>query len=108
MESNDDFFMQKKIELMLDLNNKKFATELQKLNDQIIRLSGELNEMRKQLNGKVISHPRQETLSEAPKAVSSSTASTKSDDTIKPRFGDYKPGDVNISDFFYFGSGGKR
>ncbi len=109
MESNDDFFIQKKIELMLDMNNKKVAAEFQKLNDQIIRLNGELNEMKRQLNGKAISHARQESLVESPKPVSSSsTVSTKSDDTIKPRYGDYKPGDVSIGDFFYFGAGGKK
>lgn len=102
--SNDDYFIQKKLEIMMDMYNKKVANEFSKLNSMISKLNDEISQLKRNINNPV--------RAEQTKIFETSTKevkeSPKNDDQAKPRYGDYKPEDVSIGKFFYCGSGAKK
>ena len=104
----DDYFIQKKVELMMDMNNKKISEELKNLHSMIAQLTTQVSEIKRGLNEnrfsavreqpvehKTVKSEEQKELIEKPK---------KNDEAPKPRYGDYKSDDVSINKFFYFGN----
>jgi len=93
-----DYMMQKKMEILLDMNNKKFAAEIIKLNSTVTRLETELNDLKRKVNTgsqqRTASGPVQTQLAE----------DTQQRDNTKPidRNG-VSPSDVSIEKFFNFG-----
>lgn len=129
-DNPDDYLFQKKIEIMVDSNSKKMARDLADMKDAIMKLNDEICSLRKHINE--TREPVRETRAEpsraelypsssspsspsiaavaagSPVAVSTSRLdsdeSRKNDSNLRPRFGDYKPEDVSVNKFFYFGS----
>jgi hypothetical protein len=122
----DDYLLQKKFEILIEMNNKKFQGELSTLKSTVERLTSELSEIKKvMLSGsrrqvervepqQFVEHQQapQEFI-EQPEVII--TASAKAcgfnsapshvsrGDAPKPRYGDYQPKDVSIDKIFYFG-----
>jgi len=111
LSNMDEYMLQKKLELMMDMNNKKIINELSKLTTVISSINENIFQIRGLLNGKAV-------VSETPANESrvvhkiepaayeknqSEINKVKNDDKPKPRYGDYKPEDVSIDKFFYFG-----
>ena len=101
----DDYMLQKKLEIMIDINNKKISAELNSMRSVINKFNEELAEIKKNLNGNA----------QRLNAVSLNTNANDSHQTdfrrtgsseqmAKPRTGDYEPKDVAIDKFFYFGN----
>ena len=102
----NDYMLQKKFEIMIDINNKKISNELSKINNVLSSLNEEICRIKKQISGN----------SQAIKAVAdvlpSENASSSQDNNkpkdnwpaSRPRYGDYKSDDVSINKFFYFGN----
>ena len=101
----EDYLLQKKLEIMIDINNKKISAELNSMRSVINKFNEELAEIKKNLNGNA----------QRLNAVSLNTNANDSHQTdfrrtgsneqmAKPRTGDYEPKDVAIDKFFYFGN----
>lgn len=101
----DGYMLQKRIEIMIDINNKKIFSELDKVRDAINRLNEEISEFRKNLSqGSAI---KTEAVTVFKDTVDNSYGNSevpKNSTQPKPRYGDYKPEDVAIGKFFYFGN----
>ena len=104
----DDYLLQKKFEILIDLNNKKLATEIAAMKAMIDKLSCEVSDLRRNLHDRpqqrsdpsiVIETKHQES------SVNTCSPVSRKEDAPKPRFGDYEPKDVSIDKFFYFGKG---
>jgi len=97
----NDYFIQKKFELLIEMKNKKFAGEIASLHSMVNKLNEEISELKKNLSN--APSPR----AEAPASSAQSNfraAEQQKSEPIKPRFGDYEPKDVAIEKFFYFGN----
>lgn len=104
-ESSDSLFLQKKVELMIDANNKRVANELEKIKNMVNRLNDDVCEIKKKFRDNSLM-PKQEP------AITKHHVERNQNDTInarnsepqKPRYGEYKPEDVSVNKFFYFGN----
>lgn len=100
-----DYFLQKKVELLVELNNKKIISEINKMNHLIGQLSNEIDSIKNNID---IANTRKTEPKYAEPVfqdIKENTKKIKSNEEVaKPRYGDYKPGDVDIEDFFYFGN----
>ncbi len=103
----DNYLIQKKIEIMMDINNKKINSEIKKISDMVYRLNEEIGEIKRRFNG-VRSTKEQEpsvVLDNGKEGNQEDLNRVKSrEQRPKPRYGDYNPEDVNIDKFFYFGN----
>src|SRR3989338_10091470 len=106
----NDYMLQKKFEIMMDINNKKIANELSKINNILSSLNDEVCRIKKQISG---NSPVVKAQSVAPEIqveknnVESAQNVNKPKDNwpaSRPRYGDYKSDDVSINKFFYFGN----
>lgn len=98
-----DYFIQKKIETVIDINNKKVAAEISALRDAIKQISEELISLKGRIgqrNAEITAKSPQDT---STKASDLNCSLKKSDEKAKPRYGDYTPEDVAINKIFYFG-----
>ena len=110
----EDYMLEKKFEIMLDMNNKKIANEISKLSSMINSLNEEIVFIKKELSrGNPVEAGRQnpakaavvgEPLGYGTREIPSNSARPKPNEDVKPRFGDYNPEDVAISKIFYFGN----
>lgn len=104
----DDYMLQKKLEIMIDINNKKISAELNGMRSVISKFNEELAEIKKSLNGNA------QRLKEPAVSLNTSANDSRQSDfrrtgnseqqMAKPRTGDYEPKDVSIDKFFYFGN----
>lgn len=101
----EDYMIQKKIDLMIDMANKKVACELGKMNDAITRLSDEIIGIKKQLSEGIHTPKiRVVPVFENKKSEEDLKGIKQEEQPSKPRYGDYKPEDVGVDKFFYFGN----
>ena len=102
---NDSYLMEKKFEFMLESINKKVANELNSLKTMIGSINSEVTEIKKQPNNAPRAAPA---VFESSNSVNNQGRDTptrgRSNEPVKPRFGDYNPEDVPIEKFFYFGN----
>jgi hypothetical protein len=114
-QSFDDFFIQKKLEYLMDANNKKLAKEMANLQSMISQLNDEVREMKKGMTTRpvFVEQPTQQAQSVSQplpemqqKQVLVNSQKPSSD--LRPRYGDYKSEDVSIDKFFYCGAGSRR
>lgn len=105
----EDFMLQKKLDIMFEMNNRKIASEISKLGSMISSLSQEIDSIKKQL-GRASVETRQNPTNAAEqdfegfREIPSNSVRPKPNDDVKPRFGDYNPEDVPIGKIFYFGN----
>lgn len=105
MSSNlEDYMMQKKIEIMMDMANKKIVSELDNINLRVSKLSEEVIELRRQLSEGVQKKHSLIIEPENKKNQADSKSINANEQVSKPRYGDYTPEDVKIDKFFYFGN----
>lgn len=112
-DESSDFLLQKKIELMLEMNNKKIAEELQNLRAEIENLQSQIQKFRIELQEsavKSVSSSQETSETQAPVAEKQEElqklnppSEPKSQDS-HPRQGKYTPEDVSIEKMFYFGN----
>ena len=93
---NQDFLLEKKFSLMIEMNNKKVQESINALHDSIKNLSTELTTLRSELNEarkarKELKEPVKEKQESLPKQEA------------HPRQGQFSPADVSIEKMFYFG-----
>lgn len=109
----EDYMIQKKIEIMMDMNNKKINNELSKMSSMIAKLNEEIVAIKKNFNGNDAMQRKPVEVFETRKEIDQDALSIPRNnfntpkneaDKPKPRYGDYKPEDVNIDKFFYFGN----
>ena len=100
----DNFFIQKQVETMLEINNKKLVSEISALKDSVSKLSQEISDLKKmrvsQPAPEPRHEPRQETLKQEPVNEQRATSS----ESLRPGYGDYNPEDVSVTKMFYFGN----
>ena len=110
----DDYMLEKKFEIMLDMNNKKIANEISKLSSMINSLNEEIASIKRGLSRGATAeasrqNPAKSAVADEPseyitREIPSNSVRPKSNDDVKPRYGDYNPEDVAISKIFYFGN----
>ncbi len=124
MEQQMDAFTQRRFELMVEMATKKLQGEIQALKEHINSLNSEMASLKSQFSRlqfqpQQVSRPEQvnyEEQSPQKKEVKIVdcrpeeerkgefvSGSAKNAEPIRPRYGDYKPDDVAIDKFFYFG-----
>lgn len=100
MQSNGEYMMQKQFEIMLDISNKKITAELQNLKQMITVLNQEILHLKKQVQD--AKHTQQSSPEPKPQCLN------KESQPLKPRYGDFKPSDISINEFFYCGKKNKK
>lgn len=127
MEQQLDAFTQRRFELMVEMATRKLQQEISALKDNIASLNSEIGSLKSQVSRLQFqpqqAHAVQRTLAESDnqsiqqkkevkiidcrpeseRHEKFESGSAKNAEPIKPRFGDYKPDDVSIDKFFYFG-----
>ncbi len=127
MEQQIDAFTQKRFELMVEMATKKLQQEINALKEHIATLTSEIGSLKSQISRLQFqpqAHEVQRTLTQQPQKQSImpkreieivdcrpederkedfKRGAEKNAEPIKPRYGDYKPEDVSIDKFFYFG-----
>lgn len=106
VKSSDDYFIQKKVEIMIDTNNKRVASELDNIKSMINRLNEDIHEIKRNLSGNNGFMPKKEPaiVSESFRDNNQNDLKAKNNEPQKPRSGDYQPEDVSVHKFFYFGT----
>lgn len=100
----DDYMIQKRIEIMMDMTNKKIVSELNNINLKVTKLNEEVIELRKKISEGVQTKPSVILESENKENQADLKIRKNSEQASKPRYGDYTPEDVKIDKFFYFGN----
>ena len=124
-----DAFTQKRFELMIDMATKKLQQEMIALKGHVILLNSEIGSLKSQISrlqfqpqqtqtsDRPLVEPQPENQSIQPKKEIKivdcrpenerrgefKSGSAQNAEPIRPRYGDYKPEDVSIDKFFYFG-----
>ncbi|MBI2135365.1 hypothetical protein HYU09_05210 [Candidatus Woesearchaeota archaeon] len=104
----EDYMLEKKFEIMLDMNNRKIANEINKLSSMISHLTEEIASIKRGMGSATAKAERavavEEPLESGAREIPSNSVRPKPNEDIKPRFGDYSPEDVPIGKIFYFGN----
>lgn len=129
MEQQLDAFTQKRFELIIEMATKKLQQEITGLKENIGSLNSEICSLKSQIsriqfqpqptrdfesasiehqNGDQNIHSKKEVKivdcrPESERHEEFKSGSTRNSEPIRPRYGDYKPEDVSIDKFFYFG-----
>lgn len=127
MEQQLDAFTQKRFELMVEMAVKKLQQELLALKENISSLNSEMSSIKSQITRLQFSpqgvkdnntngNSSKQSFDEFQKKVEIvdcrpeserheefQGGSAKNSEPLRPRYGDYKPEDVSIDKFFYFG-----
>src|SRR3989344_1873180 len=128
-QTQQDYFTQKRIELLIEMANKKMETEVQLVRKMVMQLEQELVELRRQMNSNHSNiqqsmtmaqanamPPKVEThvhvVQQAPQPQSSgangSSGVRTETSSAAPRYGKYTSNDVSIEKFFNFAGGARR
>lgn len=112
---NDNFFIQRMVEVMLDINNKKLFSEINTLKSEVSRLNDMVSELSRK-SAEIRNVDMQKNIKDfhdeaeaAPASVAVSAPASaaprgRANETVsRPRYGDYKPEDVSVDKFFYYG-----
>lgn len=98
----DAYFLQRRMEMMIETQGKKFAAEFTGIRETIGRLNGEIAEIKRCLavarEKPAVQLPQEET------PVADGRQNEKPPLQQRPRYSDTKPEEVSIDKFFYFGS----
>jgi len=110
----NNFLLQKQMEIMLEANNRKISGELSRMNSIIEQLSMEIKDLKRNMYqqpalsespGQVEKREEQPRMVQEPQRVQQAPVNkVNNNGAPKPRYGDYKPGDINLDNFFYFGN----
>jgi predicted nucleic acid-binding Zn-ribbon protein len=129
-----DAFTKKRFELMVEMTTKKLQQEMNMLKEGMVSLNSEISSLKSQisriqfqpqsaasnhqqeLNHFVANDNQSQNLKpqkevkivdlrpEGEKIGEFKSGAAKNSEPIRPRYGDYKPEDVSIDKFFYFGN----
>ncbi|MBN1157719.1 hypothetical protein JXA85_08935 [Candidatus Woesearchaeota archaeon] len=112
----EDYFLQKQMEIMIDMNNKKVAAELARMGEKITRLSDEMRDIRRQLSSgarrienvsvPIVNADSGEVVNNAIPGSMPTASSPRSEQPLQQssqRMGNYQSEDVSIDKFFYCG-----
>lgn len=116
-DQQSDFLIQKKVEIMLEMNNKKFIEEIQNLKQEISNLHLQVQNLKSELQNNVNREINTEhTASPAVKQTVQNEVVQQQEpprvqETVQekpkdphPRQGNYTPEDVSIEKMFYYGN----
>lgn len=101
----DDYFVQKKIELLIDMNNKKIAKDMTRLAEMITALNEEVSSLRRKVNENRTAEFRAPPVAENPRPQveeRQSCLSANKEQQPQMRYGNFKSEDVSIEKFFSF------
>lgn len=108
-EIDSTYMLEKKFEIMIGAATKKVLAEIAGIKESISALQSELNDARR---ARQQSQPAQMPAASSPYSsaanITQNTSNGSSNNhpsptVARPRFGDYKPEDVSVDKFFYFG-----
>lgn len=129
MEQQLDAFTQRRFELMIEIATKKLQQEMTALKEHVVSLNSEIGSLKSQISRLQFqpqqTHPVQRTLvgqqqesqdvqqrkevkivdcrPEDERHEEFKSGAERNTEPVRPRYGDYKPDDVSIDKFFYFG-----
>lgn len=104
ISGNNDYFMQKQFEIMIEMNNKKFASDINALKEMVNSLHEEIADIRRNINKSTVIQKVEASAVSAESRQQSNENAQKNSMPTRPRYGDYKSEDVSINKFFYFGN----
>ena len=115
MEQQLDAFTQRRFELMIEMTTKKLQQEVNSIKETLCSMAGDINSLKSQIsrlqfqpqikdvqttlkNAEIVDcRPKEERKEEF------KSGAARNAEPLRPRYGDYKPEDVSIEKFFYFG-----
>ena len=121
MEQQLDAFTQRRFELMIEMTTKKIQQEISSLKENVSSLNNEIGSLKSQISriqfqpqqARIVQRTLAEPQSKEVKIVDCrpederksdfQSGSAKNSEPLRPRYGNYKPEDVSIDKFFYFG-----
>lgn len=112
----DDYFLQKRVELMIDVANRKVLAEVMRLREEMQRLQQEVTSLRKHSVSSASIQVSQPSSMAAPMQAAQAQTDVRRGDfsperkvsADMPRYGHYTSQDVSIEKFFNFGSGRRK
>ena len=129
-QQQQDYFTQKRIELLIEMANKKVETEVQLVRKMVMQLEQELVELRRQMNtnhqqsmqtinlvqsapkveAQPVASPMHSAQQSAPAVSTSAQPNGVRQETaaLAPRYGKYTSNDVSIEKFFNCAGGPRR
>ncbi|MEK6949502.1 MAG: hypothetical protein AABX34_04720 [Nanoarchaeota archaeon] len=106
-EMDNSYLLEKKFEIMIGTATKKVLAEIAGLKESISALQNELNDVKRARPQSAPMPAASSPYSSAaniPQNTSNGSSNNHPSSTVaRPRFGDYKPEDVSVDKFFYFG-----
>ena len=108
-EMDNSYLLEKKFEIMIAASAKKIMADIAGLKESIMALQSELNDVKRarQQSQPATMPAASSPYSSAaniPQNTSNGISNNHPSSTVaRPRFGDYKPEDVSVDKFFYFG-----
>jgi len=99
-------YLETKFQLLLEMNNKKFSEEFNRLHSKISMLNDEVSSLRMELRKTEFKQEKPKPKIEEPVQQQQLPVDQKKED--HPRQGKYTSQDVSVEQFFKFGPGGKR
>ncbi|MBI2651123.1 hypothetical protein HYX01_01510 [Candidatus Woesearchaeota archaeon] len=119
-QSPQEYLLQKKFEIMLEMSNKKLLSDINSIHSMIGKLNEEIISLKKQVseNAAAKSEARVSEANVNSASNNSDTNATRiyqqnmqrnqannsNNEKVKPRYGDYTSEDVAIEKMFYFGN----
>lgn len=109
---DNNYLFQKQMEMMVETSTKKLVNEIESLKSRVVMLSEELIQLRKELGNVKNARPSSMRIADEPTIsqsvnvveVRQEQQKPKTNEQLRPRYGDYKPEDVAIDKMFYFGN----
>ncbi len=109
-EIDGTYMLEKKFEIMIGTATKKILAEIASVRESVSALQNELNDVKRaRQQSQPASMPAAapspySSAANIPQNTSNGSSNNHPSSTVaRPRFGDYKPEDVSVDKFFYFG-----
>ena len=108
-EIDSNYMLEKKFEIMIGAATKKVLAEIAGIKESISALQSELSDVKR---ARQQSHTAQMLTASSPYSSAANIPQNSGNGSLnnhpsstvaRPRFGDYKPEDVSVDKFFYFG-----
>lgn len=100
--TNNDFFLQKQMEVMIETNNKRLANELSNIKNILNKLNEEICELKKKNSDNAREHVREQ-MPNSENNIKDKEQITNKEQPTK-RYGNYNPEEISVEKFFYFGN----
>lgn len=102
-QMDGNYMLEKKFEIMIGTATKKILTEIMAIKESLANLQNDISDVKRARSQSSSSSPYSSAANVPSNGAALSSNNERFSSAPKPRFGDYKPEDVSVDKFFYFG-----